>query len=144
MLEDTALASLAMEDFQRRRESLSASPLAGVADLVSRGKAPVEAWLDAWQDTWPAESQGREFETLRGLISSYIERVLTEPTAQPPGPALREPLTGRLTALFRRESGEIGAAFAHLGLMLLDLERLRGGLVLRALFPNPQERPQWA
>ena len=26
----------------------------------------------------------------------------------------------------------------------LDVERLRGGLVLRTLFPEPGERPQWA
>ena len=144
MLEDPELAPLAMEDFQRRREALSTSQYGEIADAIIGNRSPVEAWLDSWESTWPAAQSVPALETLRLILGSHIEDILQETGSQPTGPGLRSQLAERLTAVFRRESGKIGAVFAHLALMLLDLERLRGGLVLRALFPDPQERPLWA
>lgn len=144
MLQDPVLAPLALEDFQRRLESLAESPLSGVAESVRRGGSPVESWLDAWEATWPSAARGAGFQNLRILFGRHIANILAEPGAQPSGPKLRAQLAERLTAIFRRESGRIGAVFAHLGLMLVDVERLRGGLVLRALFTDPLERPRWA
>jgi hypothetical protein len=45
-----------------------------------------------------------------------------------------EALATSLGAAFRRHSFKPAAACAHLGLVALDLERLRGELVQRALF----------
>lgn len=144
MLEDPRLAPLAMEDFQRRREALAASPYSETAGAIAANRSPVEAWLDSWEEIWPASESVPALQALRLLLGSHIQGIQQETESQPIGPALRRQFAERLTAVFRRESGRIGAVFAHLALMLLDLERLRGGLVLRALFPDPQERPQWA
>ena len=48
----------------------------------------------------------------------------------------RAALSARLTRLYRRCSCEPAAAFAYLGLALVDLERLEGELARRALFPD--------
>ena len=57
---------------------------------------------------------------------------------------LRPVLREDLTRLFRQFSGTALAAFAHLGLIALDVERLRAGLVLRLVLPQSEERPSWA
>ena len=61
------------------------------------------------------------------------------PTAAPvsaPAAVARAALAARLTRLYRRASGEPAAAFAYLGLALVDFERLEGELARRALFPD--------
>lgn len=144
MLEDPELAPLAMEDFQRRREALSASPFSAVAEAIAGNRSPIDAWLDSLESAWPLPEAAPTLNTLRQLLENHIRDLQQEPGRRTTGPGLRGHFIEQLTALFRRESGRIGAVFAHLALTLLDLERLRGGLVLRALFPDPQERPQWA
>ena len=107
---------------------------------------PVAAWLDEWKQRWPeasADEQGVMGRIAREFVY-HTRELLAQPTEHVSGPALRQPLARRLNRAFRKDAGKIGAAFAHLGLMLLDLERLRGGLVLRALFSDPAGRPQWS
>ena len=48
----------------------------------------------------------------------------------------RAALTARLTRLYRRGSSEPAAAFAYLGLALVDFERLEGELARRVLFAD--------
>jgi hypothetical protein len=52
------------------------------------------------------------------------------------GTVLRDQLRERLDRLFRAAAGTVVATLCHLALMALDFERLRGGLVNRALFPR--------
>ena len=55
----------------------------------------------------------------------------------PPGePAwkAREAFQGRMARYFRRHGGQPVAVFAHLGLVALELERLRAELATRALY----------
>ena len=144
MLHDRNLAPLAMEDAQRRRDALAQSPLGAVAEAVAAQTHPLKAWLDAWEKNWPEGETIHGAENFRRVISQYLQGILTRPQANTGGPELRAPLEKALTAFFRSDAGSIGAVFAHLGLVLLDIERLRGGLVLRALFPRPAERPRWA
>jgi hypothetical protein len=49
---------------------------------------------------------------------------------------LRAALRTRLALLLRRATLEPAAAFIHLALCALELERLRGELLLRTLFPR--------
>ena len=58
--------------------------------------------------------------------------------AAPPGPAglLRRALQGRLVQLLHRVALQPAVAFIHLALCALDFERLRGELLVRALFPR--------
>lgn len=146
MLEDPVLAEIGQTDLEHRREALGQTRLSRIATPVLEGAPPVAAWLDAWQRDWPREDAAdiSALERLRRIFQTHISTILEEPLEHPPGPALRRQIGDRFSMAFRRESGRIAAVFAHLGLMALDLERLRGGLVLRALFPDPAERPQWA
>ena len=58
--------------------------------------------------------------------------------AAPPGSGtqLRRALQARLSLLLRRATLEPAAAFIHLALSALELERLRGELLGRKLFAN--------
>jgi hypothetical protein len=144
--DDPSLTHLATEDPDRRREALSASALSGIADAVSEGVSPMVAWLDGWASTWPEVGAGvaRSLTQIRMAFERHAEAIRLDPASYPAGPRLRAPLLARLNNLFRRHSGQIAAVFAHIGLMSLDLERMRGGLVIRALFSDPAGRPQWA
>lgn len=146
MREDMTLAHLATEDPDRRREALQASVMGGIGDAIRDGVSPMVAWLDGWSVTWPDVGKGIEnsLMQLRVALERHSEAILLDPSAHPVGPRLRAPLLARLNSLFRRHSGQIGAVFAHIALMSMDLERMRGGLVIRALFPDPAGRPQWA
>ena len=146
MLDDPVLAAVAQTDTERRNEALATMPLGRIATPLREGVPPVDAWLDAWEGEWPAGDTAGviALERVRRAFHSHVSNSLAEPLQHPPGPVLRRRISERFNMAFRRESGRITAVFAHLGLMALDVERLRGGLVLRALFPDPAERPQWA
>lgn len=145
MRDDPVLAPLASDDPEQRAEGLAASPLADVAAAIRQGAQPVDAWLRAWADTWPRADAGCEvLERIRAAYRTHAAIILADPLSQPVGPGLRARLAARLVGTFRRHSGQIGAVIAHVGLMALDVERLRGGLVLRALFPDAATRPLWA
>jgi hypothetical protein len=51
----------------------------------------------------------------------------------------RQQLVAGLNYVFRRYSFEPAAACAHLGLIALDMEKLRGELLQRALFAETAE-----
>jgi hypothetical protein len=146
MRDDASLGHLATEDLDRRREALAASVMGGIAQGLTEGAAPMVAWLNGWAATWPAVGAGvaRSLLEVRTAFERHDEEIRLDPANSPAGPRLRRPLLARLNTLFRRHSGQIAAVFAHIGLMSLDLERMRGGLVIRALFPEPTGRPQWA
>ena len=143
MLDDPVLAPLALEDAQRREEALRASRFSWILMSDAGPRSPAEAWLNDWTLTWPPGQSARELLAFKAIFEDHIHSMFQEADAQPTGPGLRADLIARLTGLFRQDAGRIGAVLAHLGLMRVDLERLRGGLVLRALFPSPTGRPRW-
>lgn len=146
MRDDMTLAHLTSEDPDRRREALQASVMGGIGDAIREGVAPTVAWLDGWSETWPEVRPDveRSLLQLRSALEKNAEAIRLDPSIHPVGPKLRAPLTARLNSLFRKYSGQVAAVFAHIALMSLDLERMRGGLVIRALFTDPARRPQWA
>jgi len=89
-------------------------------------------WIDAWRASWPpcAEADAAGLEELVGTIESHLATF----ARAPPDEAwnLRLALERRLQALFRRHALAPAAAFAHLALLALDLERVRAELVARA------------
>lgn len=146
MLDDPVLAEFAQADPERRREALAATSMGRMLPGIAESTSPIIVWLDGWAELWPVKD-GPELMAMQGIrmaFETHIATILDRPLDHPVGPPLRRHLLARLTMAFRRQSGRIAAVFAHLGLMWLDMERLRGGLVLRALFPDPAERPQWA
>lgn len=115
---------------------LRPSARAVLAPLVTAGDpaAVPGAWANEWQRRWPglhADLRGH-LEELSARVASHLARFQTLPperTWQARG-ELRE----RLRLTFHQRLLEPAAAFLYLALVLLDLERLRAGLLGRLLF----------
>jgi hypothetical protein len=146
MRRDPALQPYVEADADARRAALRNGPLRPVvlaiethaADGAARRTVAESvartAWLDAWRARWPAEDgeapQG--LEELAGRIARHLPRFVE--LAAEEAWALRRDLERQMVARFRRHAETPVAAFAYLALVALDLERLRGQLVLRAAF----------
>ncbi|SMH54121.1 hypothetical protein [Maritimibacter sp. HL-12] len=98
-----------------------------LATAIEDGARPGAAWQAGLAARLP-RGGAAALAPLNPLITAYLEgppRALTE----------RWALMRGLERLLRARAGEPAAAFAFLGLMALDLERLRGALLLARLFP---------
>ena len=146
MMDDPVLAQVSQADPGRRREAMASSPLSRLAFEIDWDISPLTAWFDIWKEMCPEtdEGSGAALDRIRLDYEKHTAAIQDNPLAHPVGPPLRHRLAQRFNVVFRHYAGRIPAVFAHLGLMALDVERLRGGLVLRTLFQEPAERPQWA
>lgn len=96
------------------------------------------AWHAEWQRCLPHRA-GTD-DSLRQFAAAITAHTAAFDAAAPgPGALLREALRARLALLLRRATLEPALAFIHLALCALDLERLRGELLDRALFAPPRE-----
>jgi hypothetical protein len=128
MLDDPALQGFATIDMSRRQEAMRQSGSACLLSAWQRGTPLPAAWIEQWQRLWPTE-RGRA----AGLV--YLGRLLHMYAAPAALPVHRRTiLLPGLNQAFRRYAFQPAAACAHLGLVALDLERLRGELLGRALF----------
>ena len=100
------------------------------------GRVPLgDLWRARWRELRPPVDAFTE--QLLVAFSKTVQehtRKLTVEGAN--GTVLRDQLRERLDRLFRAAAGTVVATLCHLALMALDFERLRGGLVNRALFPR--------
>ena len=123
----------------------------------------VARWLQAWLDLVPAgEALGVRLPALLRRVATLLmpgmvgadggrhHRAAAQ-SAQFARSAQAEPVRRALQRLFRRHAATPVAVFAHLALVALDVERLRGGLVVRTLYEPahvqqgvPQGAPQGA
>lgn len=104
-----------------------------------RGDVPAAAgaraaWLAEWKRRWPAGAVESRLALQRTVtvVSAHVERFRRDSASG--GWRLREALERDLRALFRRFALRPEACFTYLGLIALDLERLRAQLVRRALW----------
>ncbi len=90
-----------------------------------------------WHALWP-EIDARTGNGLAKLEAGVRAHVDGLAHAQPDigSRGLRQVLERLFVRLFRRYSGTAVASFAYLGLVGLDLEHLRWGLVRRRAFPS--------
>ncbi len=97
---------------------------------------PVAAWCREWRRLWPDTPAGLRagLERLIGGLERH-QQAMAGVTDAATGNALRAELDTRLNRLFRGYARTPLAIFAHLGLVALELERLRAALVERALYP---------
>jgi hypothetical protein len=141
---DAALEPLAIQDPESRRQALAGSRYRELAQAIADGAEPLSAWLAVWADTMagrPADALARRAE-LAALLRRHFTTISERAAETPAG--RRRHLRQALTRRFRSWAGGIGAVFTHLALVALDAERLRAGLVLRALIPRSAGRPAWA
>jgi hypothetical protein len=140
MREDPELRGFTAADTALRVQAVRSSDCAVLLDGWQGGDPLYAAWLDHWRDLWPGSSrQAVGLESLARLLRRHIGALHLYPVA--PSAPLREGLLQRLNSSFRRYSFQPAAAFAHLGLVALDLEKLRGQLLRRVLFAGVPEPP---
>jgi hypothetical protein len=147
MKRDAVLQQYAEADADLRRAALRNGPLAAVvraiegqaAEGATRHPAAAEAvarttWLDEWRRRWPDRTgeDALALEALARLFNRHLPR-FAELGAEEAW-ALRLDLETQVATRFRRHALTPVAAFAYLALVALDLERLRGHLVVRAAF----------
>src|SRR5580698_9713436 len=98
------------------------------------GQIPLaELWLARWRELRPPVDAFTE-QLLTAVSRAVREHTRGLAVEGANGVALRDQLRERLNKLFRAAAGTLVATLCHLALMALDFERLRGGLVNRALF----------
>lgn len=123
-----AAAPAARADALRGTAAAALAPAWGTAQTLGR------AWWQAWEGRLPRPLQRDD-----GLhaVVALLQAHGVAFAAAPPGPGtlLRRALQARLTPWLHRAAAEPAAAFVYLALCALDLERLRGELLRRALFP---------
>ncbi|MEO8677152.1 MAG: hypothetical protein ABI569_16370 [Casimicrobiaceae bacterium] len=114
----------------------AAGPLAPLAATWSDPDGFARAWRAEWQRRVPRDA--RSDRALLGEFARILDKhrgALAEPVARD-GALPRRVLASRLTLLYRRAISDPAAVFIFLALSALDLERLRGDLLRRAIFPR--------
>jgi hypothetical protein len=95
-----------------------------------------QTWQAEWERRLP-QPLGDADGSLPQVIAALQQHGAAFAAAPPGlGGLLRQALRARLLVLLRRATLEPAAAFVHIALCALDLERLRGELLRRSLFPN--------
>ena len=151
MLEQPQLKSFVSGDTERRLQAMQETDCAVLVDGWMSGKSLIDAWTKRWQQLWGEvdEKQKRPMillvETLKQEIdfASINAEVFskrethTSPGILPDGnQKFYIRLINVLTKMFRRYRYQPVTVFIHLALVALDVERLRGGIVQRKLFPG--------
>ena len=111
----------------------TSSPFAPLAAAWTAPDALGDAWYREYRSRVPDGDAG-PLDAIEGAIRRHLAAFRDPGLAD--GTALRRRLEGELATLFRRASLSPAAAFAFVALALLDLERLRGELLRRVVFPG--------
>jgi hypothetical protein len=134
---DVRLRDLIGGDGARDPQAWEASGLAALSAESDGSGAALdlgERWQTAWRKRWPT-CRGRcrrDLDGLAGLILGHLDRFRGAPSAS--AWELREALRDRLRAYLHQHPVQPAALFAYLAIVFLDLERLRGALLSRAVF----------
>lgn len=142
MQEDADWRALGAVPPAARAATLTEGRLGPLAAAPSQ--ALTQAWLTEWRNRLPRPLGGAD-DPLRQVVTT-LQNHGAAFAAAPPGPGgmLRQALQARLSLLWRRTTLAPAAAFIHLALCALDIERLRGELLTRRLFAPGQTPPRTA
>jgi hypothetical protein len=134
MHDDPDYRSLCAAPPSERRAALAADKLGALASAWPAPESFARAWRAEWQRRLP-ERPDAAHDTLQQLTAALLQHGTAFAAAAPgPGALLRRSLQARLSLLLRRATLEPAAAFIHIALCALDLERLRGELLSGLLF----------
>ena len=122
----------AFADFtEARGEDGAASPLVRRA---GSGEPLAALWYRHWLTLRPRGARDdKALDDLVATVAAHAGRLRDAGPEETSAP-YRGDLARRLSRLFRRHGASPVAAFSHLGLVALDFERLRGGILRRRLF----------
>lgn len=140
MQDDPVLATFALPEAAARLHAFESSALGDIPG--SSGDDLVEGWMDRWQSLWPGRDDDHASSVELVKLVKAQRRALE--IAAPDRIATREraaEFEQRVVRLMRARVRQPVIIFCHLILTALELWRLRGGLVRRALFNQlPSER----
>jgi hypothetical protein len=139
MLQDPVLKPFTGIHHEQRDAAFLQSELALLMHARHEGLSLIAAWTTRWQALWPdlRASERASLQLLYRLLQQHLE-AFTQAAPATAWPQ-RQQLAGRLGVMFRQFRYQPAAIFAHLLLVALDVERLRGGILQRQLFPHFRE-----
>jgi len=112
------------------RDAALAARIAEAPD-EDRARRMRRAWLESWRRQWP-RCGADERHAMEELVRAFEAHVAAFERAAPDDAwNLRRALEARIEILFRRHALLAAAAFDHLALLALDVERLRAELMAR-------------
>lgn len=134
MREDPALRKLAVAGMDARRLALRAAELAPLGSAPDDAITPLAAWRVHWQGLCPPlPAQCVGLDKLGQAFTAHVGRMQDEGLTLDEAAGQRERLEQNLVKWLHRYRELPMAIFSYLGLLALDLQRLRGGLVRRAV-----------
>lgn len=139
MFDEDNLKALAIAEAKARRRLLEHGEYAPLA-RGPREQPLLECWLAEWRRRLPEmpRPEVRRLEQLVALVWAHRASFASAPVGEPASARMaweaRRQLEAKVVQHFRRAFMEPAAVFAHLLLLALEFERLRGALVSRRLF----------
>ena len=137
MRDDAVLGPIVAREPRDRATALRRTALAPLARGFQPPHEMAATWTRHWRQLWPSRGLGRA--PIEALIrmTSHERRLLAQlPDSARSTDTLRD-LERRFQLAFRRHPLSPAAAVAYLGLLALDLRRVRGALATRALHDVP-------
>ena len=133
MREDPVLGPVVAREPRDRGAALRRTPLAPLAAGFAPPHDVAGAWTRHWRRLWPARHPGRPaLDALLRVTAEQRGLLARLPDDASSGDTLGG-LERRFRLSFRRNPLSPAAAVAYLGLLALDLRRMRGALATRAL-----------
>jgi len=140
MLADPVFGPLAPGTPSDRAAALARTALAPLQNAVAGQIAVGASWQAHWHTLQPRPDP-RTQDSLALLLKAMRQHEQSVAHAADSAEPLRGELASRLQRLLRSAAGTVIVSVCHLGLVALDLERLRGGLARRCLFAAQAEPP---
>jgi hypothetical protein len=130
---EPVLAHIVAREPRDRSSALQGTALAPLAAGFGEPADTVGAWTRRWRQLWPSQQAARRpLELLLREAARTRYRLSELPAATRSNEDLKR-LERRLELAFRRNPLSPTAAAAYLGLLALDMRRIRGALATRAL-----------
>ncbi|NIQ43173.1 MAG: hypothetical protein GTN85_14000, partial [Pseudomonas stutzeri] len=129
MRDDPVLKPFATDNLRARLEALQESDCAPLVQTWQAGLPLLDGWRQRWRTLWPRVSSttAAPLERLEVRLQRHL-RSLRENGGAERSQLACQLLAETLAYEFRRHTHQPAAAFLHLALIALDLERLRAGL----------------
>jgi hypothetical protein len=135
LLNDPVLKPLASEQKKLRMNALTDSVYSPLVKRWQRGLPLHVAWLEHWKSLLPSRAEKED--GIRRLLHLYQSSCEVQPaTVNLDTWQQRQLLEEQLTSIFRGNSFQAAATFAHLGLIAIDMAKLRRAINQRLLFPD--------
>lgn len=141
MHDDPVISSFALSNIEARHQALERFIVRRPADTPAEAFDLLPWWTREWHRLWPdAEPEGGPLIEFERLLQSHYHEIRDPAETARSARARTDGLTARITRLLHIHTRQPVTVFYHLALTALELQRLRGGLVRRALHNIVEER----